>query len=168
MIEPAPDCRRRLACGILLAAFALATPAASQEPFRVTLVLRVVDDSTHAGIPDAIFRVDSAQVLASMDSTHRYTLSLALPAGSHRLDILRVGYVMHRREVVVAQEGVIVLGTIALRAAVISLSEDLFPLCVRVHERPRTLVPLTWIQPAPDSAGRKTWYFCDARGPKRD
>ena len=136
---------------------------AQERPLRVSLVIRLRSDSTRNSVHSADFTVDSTRVRSvTEDSAGRYALQVALPIGSHRLTIRAIGYDNHRAEFTVNREGIIDLGSVSMKTTSY-MHADYIPYCVRVSEQPKDLPPLTWLTPAPDSAGKKTWIFCDAR-----
>jgi hypothetical protein len=157
--------RGSLFCFAILGAVTLSrdTEAFAQIPTpQVTLLVRLIDDSTRRGVADRSFWLDSTAIRPTfVDSTHQYQLTYPLRAGRHRLVVRRVGYNVSSVEFTVTDERRLDLGTVVMQRSCCVHEDMVLPTCVRLRVPPRTLREGQWLQPAPDSAGRQTWYLCD-------
>ena len=160
-----PALARRLAftaSGLALAALAINVEAISQEPIRIVISVRLIDDSSRTGLESAAIRIDSARVQVTFDPSGQYRIVSSLRLGTHHLRILRFGYGPRDIAFSVTGDSSLHLGDIALKRSPFVNDEDLVvPVCELVLQKPDTLRVGTWVTPAPDSAGRRLWILCD-------
>lgn len=160
--------RRRLIAWVVFAAAAAATHASGQaRPPIVAIEFRLIDDSLGVALSStASIRIDSATIRPTpADTSSRYRLLVPLRNGSHRLTVRMIGYNARSIEFQVSGDSLVTLGTIGLRQSQLLITADPIPWCERVRIRPATLRAGSWLVPAPDSAGQKTWILCSLERP---
>lgn len=155
---------RVLPAVLLTAGPAAAVPAAAQPTVSVVVTGRVVDRADGVPLAGVVVVLDSLRggsPFARTDSGGWFVLRGSLPAGPATLSANNGFYRSVHHSLVIATAGAVDAGTLQMERGPEPLEYMVVPWCERVTPRPRRLAAGTWLEPAPDSAGRHTWRLCD-------
>ena len=155
---------RLLPALVLTTGATAAAQAAAQRPVSVVVTGRVVDRADSVPLAGVVVVLDSLRggaPFARTDSGGRFVLRGSLPAGPATLAVHNGFYQPVRRDLTIAAAGAVDAGTLEMERGPEPLEHMVMPWCERVTRRPRRLAAGTWLEPAPDSAGRRTWRLCD-------
>ena len=152
-------------CAVTLTvATAPAATAGAQQTVAVVVTGRVVDRADRVPLVGVVVELDSLRgpdTFARTDSAGRFVLRGNVPSGTTTISVQNGFYRPFRQALAVAAAGRVDAGTLELERGPEPLEYMVMPSCERVTRRPRRLVAGTWIEPGPDSAGRRTWRLCD-------
>ena len=153
-----------LLMAVLIAQPTMAPPAAAQAPGWVVVTGRVVDRADSVPLAGVVVALDSLRggvPSSRTDSGGRFVLRGSLRPGTAVLSAYNGFYRPLRQQLDVTGASAVDAGTLGMERGPDPLELMVMPWCDRVTRRPRRLAAGTWLEPAPDSAGRRTWRLCD-------
>ena len=120
---PHPLClsRRLLAFVALCGAAAVAPPLEAQQLYTVRG--RVLETGSQRPVSSVTIGIAATQIRTQSADDGTFTLIAPVPAGTYRLEMARIGYARETRNVTLAAERTVDLGTIELRPVSVQLSE---------------------------------------------
>jgi len=153
-----------LTAAVLVAQEATAPTAAAQPPVPVVVTGRVIDRADSVPLAGVVVGLDSLRggvPFARTDSAGRFVLRGSLRPGAATLSLHNGFYRPLLQRLDITGASAIDAGVLGMERGPEPLEYMVAPWCERVTRRPRRLAPGTWVEPAPDSAGRRTWRLCD-------
>jgi hypothetical protein len=143
---------------------ATAGTSVAQMPVTIVMKGRVVDRADGVplfGVTVTLDSVGSGVPFAVTDSTGWFVLRVTLPLGHQTLRTNNGFYQPRAETIAIAARGTMDVGTLRLERGPEPTERMVLPSCDRLKRRPTRLRQGTWLQDAPDSAGRRTWLLCD-------
>ena len=154
----------RIVTTVVLVGWAAASGLTAQPTVPTVVTGRVVDRADSVPLAGVIVDLDSLQggfPFARTDSAGRFVLRGSLRPGAATLSAHNGFYQPLRQRLDISGASAIDVGTLEMQRGPEPLELMVMPWCERVTRRPPRLEPGTWLELAPDSAGRRTWSLCE-------